>query len=135
MRRSNNDLHYNVCTAIAVDNGAWRQAQLGLKCGGLGLCSVSLHAAAAFIASLASSGYGSADYIHLQQAVVAFNSWVSHSYPEGFVWNDREPTFLHLAGVFLSCQQSSSPVSGSPSFFLLAISGPFTWFGLAPRVQ
>eukprot|EP00731_Ephydatia_muelleri_P011531 Em0006g425a len=53
------------------------QAQLGLKFGGLGLRSVSLHAAAAFIASLASSGFGSADYIHLQQAVVAFNSQVS----------------------------------------------------------
>eukprot|EP00731_Ephydatia_muelleri_P016621 Em0009g1045a len=68
---------FALCTAIEVPNGAWCQAQLGLKCGGLGLRSVSLHAAAAFIASLSSSGFGSADYIHLQQAVVAFNSQVS----------------------------------------------------------
>ncbi|KAL5474556.1 hypothetical protein EMCRGX_G026517 [Ephydatia muelleri] len=66
-----------LCTAIEVPNGAWCQAQLGLKFGGLGLRSVSLHAAAAFMASLSSSGFGSADYIHLQQAVVAFNSQVS----------------------------------------------------------
>ena len=36
-----------------------------------------LHAAAAFIASLSSPGFGSADSIHLQQAVLAFNSQVS----------------------------------------------------------
>ncbi|KAL5503348.1 hypothetical protein EMCRGX_G010279 [Ephydatia muelleri] len=84
-----------LCTAIEVPNGAWCQAQLGLKFGGLGLRSVSLHAAAAFMASLSSSDFGSAYYIHLQQAVVAFNSQVSlpnaisvissglsHSYPE-----------------------------------------------------
>ena len=68
---------FALCTAIEVPNRAWCQAQLGLKFGGLGLRSVSFHAAAAFIASLSSSGYGSADYIHLQQAVVAFNSQVS----------------------------------------------------------
>ena len=69
---------FALCTAIEVPNGAWHQVQLGLKFGGLGLRAVSLHAAAAaFIASLSSSGFGSADYIHLQQAVVAFNSQVS----------------------------------------------------------
>ena len=68
---------FALCTAIEVPNGAWCQAQLGLKFSGLGRRSVSIHAAAAFIASLSSSGFGSADYIHLQQAVVAFNSQVS----------------------------------------------------------
>ena len=68
---------FALCTAIEVPNEAWCQAQLGLKFGGLGLRSLSLHVAAAFIASLSSSGFGSADYIHLQQAVVAFNSQVS----------------------------------------------------------
>ena len=34
-------------------------------------------------------------------------------------------------GVFLHCPQSSLPVSGISSCFLLAISGPFSWFGLA----
>ena len=69
---------FALCTAIEVPNGAWCQAQLGLKFGGLGLRSASLHAAAAFIASLSSSGFGSADCIHLQQAVVAFNSQLMH---------------------------------------------------------
>eukprot|EP00731_Ephydatia_muelleri_P000108 Em0001g108a len=73
MRRSSSALYY-AQLHVEVPNGAWRQAQLGLKFGGVGLCSVSLHAAAAFIASLSSSGFGS---IHLQQAVVAFNSQVS----------------------------------------------------------
>ena len=57
---------FALCTAIEVPNGAWCQARLGLKFSGLSLCSVSLHAAAAFIVSLSSSGYGSADYINLQ---------------------------------------------------------------------
>ena len=49
---------FALCTAIEVPNGAWCQAQqLGLKFGGLGLRSVSLHAAAAFMASLSSSGF------------------------------------------------------------------------------
>eukprot|EP00731_Ephydatia_muelleri_P022813 Em0015g396a len=73
---------FALCTAIEVPNEAWCQAQLGLKFGGLGLRSLSIHAAAAFMASLSSSGFGSADYIHLQQAVVAFNSQVS--LPKGF---------------------------------------------------
>ena len=68
---------FALCTAIEVPTEAWCQAQLGLKFGGLGLRSVSLHDAAAFIASVSFSGFGSAESIHLQQAVVAFNSQVS----------------------------------------------------------
>ena len=68
---------FALCTAIEFPNGAWCQAQLGLKFGGLGLHPVLHHAAAAFIASLSSSSFGSADSIYLQQAVVAFNSKVS----------------------------------------------------------
>ena len=57
---------FAMCSAINVTNNAWSQAQLGPKFGGLDLCSLSHHAAAAFIASLSFSGLGSADNIHLQ---------------------------------------------------------------------
>ena len=72
-----NQSRFAVCTAIEVPNGACCKAQLGLKFGGLGLLSISLHAAAAFIAFLSSSGFCSADSIHLQQAEVVYNSQVS----------------------------------------------------------
>ena len=66
-----------MCSAINVTNDAWSQAQLGLKFGGLGLRSLSHHAAAAFIASMSFSYFGKADNIHLQQAVAMFNTQVS----------------------------------------------------------
>ena len=68
-----------MCTAINVTDDAWSQAFLGPKFGGLGLHSLSHHAAAAFIVSLSFSGLGSADNIHLQQAVAVFNTQVSLS--------------------------------------------------------
>ncbi|KAL5477349.1 hypothetical protein EMCRGX_G024139 [Ephydatia muelleri] len=45
--------------------------------GGLGLRSLTHHAAAAFIASLSFFGFGKADNIHLKQAVAMFNTQVS----------------------------------------------------------
>ena len=67
-----------LCSAIEVSDSAWKQAQLGLRFGGLGLCSLSCHAAsAAFIASLSSSGLGLSNNHHLQQAVVVYNSKVA----------------------------------------------------------
>ena len=38
-----------LCAAIEIPNDAWCQAQLGLKHGGLDLCSLSQHTAAAVI--------------------------------------------------------------------------------------
>ena len=67
-----------LCSAIEVSDSAWKQAQLGLRFGGLGLRSLSCHAtSAAFIASLSSSGLGLSNNHHLQQAVVVYNSKVS----------------------------------------------------------
>ncbi|KAL5481702.1 hypothetical protein EMCRGX_G021929 [Ephydatia muelleri] len=54
-----------------------KAAQLGLRHGGLGLRSLSLHAPAAFIASLMSSGHGCLDNTCLQQAVTLYNAKVS----------------------------------------------------------
>ena len=47
---------FSTSLAVDVSDGAWHQAQLGLRHGGLGLRTLSLHAPAAFIASLISSG-------------------------------------------------------------------------------
>ena len=139
--------YFTMCSSMLPTTPG--QAQLGPKFGGLGLRSLSHHVAAAFIASLSFSGVGSADNIHLQQAVAVFNthaglplqyhlgqfcSGLFHS-PEGLVRNDPSTTVPHVVGVFLPCQQSSPPVSGSSSCFLTAISGSFLWFGVAPRVE
>ena len=54
-------------------------AQLSLSHGGLGLCSVSHHSSAAYIASLCSSGFANRDHKHLARAVDSFNRIVSPS--------------------------------------------------------
>ena len=66
-----------LCSAIDVSDTAWKQAQLSLRFGGLGLRSLSCHAAAAYIASLSLSGLGQSSNHHLQQAVIAYNSKVA----------------------------------------------------------
>ena len=65
---------FSTSLAFDVSDGAWHQAQLGLRHGGLGLRSLSLHA---FIASLISSGHGCLDNTCLQQAVTLYNAKVS----------------------------------------------------------
>ena len=65
------------CSAIEVSDTAWKQAQLSLRFGGLGLRSLSCHATAAYIASLSLSGLGQSNNHHLQQAVIAYNSKVA----------------------------------------------------------
>eukprot|EP00731_Ephydatia_muelleri_P031244 Em0022g758a len=61
---------------LDVPDPNWQQAQLSQSFGGLGFRSLALHCSAAFIASLASSGFGSADNIHMLQAVTRFNTQV-----------------------------------------------------------
>ena len=55
------------------------QAQLSLSRGGLGLRSLSSHAAAAYIASLCSLDFSSLSSLHLTSAIGKFNSSVSPS--------------------------------------------------------
>lgn len=55
------------CSATEVPNETWYQAQLRHKCGGLGLHSVSLDDVAAFLASVSSTRFDSADSIHLSR--------------------------------------------------------------------
>ena len=67
------------CTGVHSSNVAWKQAQLSLSRGGLGLHSLSHHAPAAIIASLRFSGRGSDSHSHLLQAIDMFNSSVHPS--------------------------------------------------------
>ncbi|KAL5502936.1 hypothetical protein EMCRGX_G009797 [Ephydatia muelleri] len=65
------------CLAVDIPDPNWTQAQLSPSMGGFGLRSLSGHSPAAFISSLAASGFGNLDNVHLQQAVTRFNSQVS----------------------------------------------------------
>ena len=46
---------FATCSALDLTEHAWQQAQLGLRYGGLGMRSLSLHACAAYIASISSA--------------------------------------------------------------------------------
>ena len=70
---------FTSCTGVHSSNVAWKQAQLSLSRGGLGLHSLSHHAPAAFIASICLSGRGSDSHAHLLQAIEMFNSSVHPS--------------------------------------------------------
>eukprot|EP00731_Ephydatia_muelleri_P024145 Em0016g416a len=61
---------FSNCVATDISDVAWKQAQLGLSYGGLGLRSISHHSCAAYIASLSFSGLGSADNPHLVRSIV-----------------------------------------------------------------
>ena len=64
-------------SALDLTEHAWQQAQLGLRYGGLGLHSLALHACAAYIASISSSGFADVGNQHLLHAVNTFNGLVS----------------------------------------------------------
>ena len=78
-------LCFSSCVAIDVPDTQWQQAQLSPKLGGLGLRSLSLHACAAFIFSVASLEMGNPDNTHLQQAILRFNAGSLHRTPSP--WN------------------------------------------------
>ena len=66
---------FATCSALELTEHAW-QAQLGLRYGGLGLRSLALHACAAFIGSIRSSGFADVDNEHLKHAMSTFNGLV-----------------------------------------------------------
>ena len=64
-------------TSVDLTDVSWNQAQLSLSRGGLGMRSLMLHAPAAYIASVCSSGYGLQSLTHLIHAVEMFNVCVA----------------------------------------------------------
>ena len=70
-------MRFSNCVATDISDVAWKQAQLGLSYGGLGLHSISHHSCVAYIASLSFSGLGSADNPHLMRSIVKYNGLVS----------------------------------------------------------
>ena len=138
-------LCFTSCIAVDVPDPNWQQAQLSQSFGGLGFRSLALHCSAAFIASLASSGFGSADNIHMLQAVTRFNTQVP---PDESI--TAEEVLVNLPPqralskkldmhVFQSLLSSSSPVNKAR---ILSVSAPHagswisvipsTWSGSAP---
>ena len=126
---------FAMCSAINVTDDAWSRAQLGPKFGVLGLRSLSHHAAAAFIASLSFSGLGSADIIHLQQAV--FNTQVSLSNAISVNSVQDSPFPQKVLSGMIQVQQfhillgSSSPANRAR---LLSVAAPHasSWLSVVP---
>ena len=65
------------CTMVDTSDIAWRQAQLSLSRGGIGLRCLSLHSSVACIASIIASSYCSKQSTHLPHYIDLFNSSVS----------------------------------------------------------
>ena len=130
-------LCFTSCIAVDVPDPNWQQAQLSQSFGGLGFRSLALHCSAAFIASLASSGFGSADNIHMLQAVTRFNTQVP---PDESI--TAEEVLVNLPPqralskkldmhVFQSLLSSSSPVNKAR---ILSVSAPHagSWISVIP---
>ena len=64
-------------TSVDLTDVSWNQAQLSLSRGGLGMRSLMLHAPAANIASICSSGYGLQSLTHLTHDVEMFSVCVA----------------------------------------------------------
>ena len=62
-----------------TSDDAWEQAQLSLSRGGLGLCRLSKHSPACYIASVCMSGLFSAPQQHLLQSIDDFNHCIPPS--------------------------------------------------------
>ena len=75
-----NDVRHCFALSTAVDttNSAWKQAQLSLSRGGLGLHRLSEHSSACYIASLSMAGMCSESNRHLLNAINQFNEHVSN---------------------------------------------------------
>ena len=124
-------------SAIEVSDTAWKQAQLSLRFGGLGLRSLPCHAAAPFISSLSSSGLGKLHNLHLQQAVTDYNSKVaSHNAitVESVLASpipQRELSSKIDEEQFKSLLEASSPANKAR---LLSISAPHSpsWLSVLP---
>ena len=67
---------FSECTALDTSDIDWMQAQLSLSRGGLGLRSLSCHSAAAYLASLSSSGFDKSFNLNLSESIVLFNEVV-----------------------------------------------------------
>ena len=75
-----NDVRHCFALSTAVDttNSAWKQAQLSLSRGGLGLRRLSEHSSACYIASLSMAGMCTESNQHLLNAINQFNEHVSN---------------------------------------------------------
>ncbi|KAL5459944.1 hypothetical protein EMCRGX_G033342 [Ephydatia muelleri] len=91
---------FSECTGVDTSDTAWKQAQLSLSRGGLGLRSLSNHSSAAYISFICSSGFGSKSVHHLSQAVETkpissthASAWLSVTPSEGLGLHLDPPVF------------------------------------------
>ena len=131
---------FSSCAYIDIPDEAWKQAQLCLSFGGLGIRPTSLHSSAAYIASLSISGFGYSADQNLMQAVDHFNSLVlpSDVISVESVLNapvlQRDLYKKIDSKLFQSLLISSSPANRA---HLLSESAPHaaSWLSVTPSVQ
>ena len=70
---------FALCTGVDTTNSSWEQAQLILSRGGIGLCSLSDHSAACYIASLSMSTLDLISNQHLVHSIGEYNSGIPTS--------------------------------------------------------
>ena len=71
--------HFSDCVAIDASDSDWRQVQLSLSRGGLGLRKLELHCSATYLASIIKAGCSEPLDEFTLQAVTIYNSLVPHA--------------------------------------------------------
>ena len=118
---------FTECQAIHTTDSSWKQAQLSLSRGGLGLCSLAHHSTAAFIASISTAGLASPSDNFLAEAV---NLYYMSVPPECAVNIDSLATYpcrQHTSSAMLESTQFNSLLSESSTADkarLLSMSSP-----------
>ena len=113
--------------AIDTTDSSWKQAQLSLSRGGLGLCSLAHHSTAAFIASISTAGHASPSDNFLVEAVNSYNMSVP---PESAIGIDSlatTPCRQHTLSATVESTQFNSLLSESSTAdkaSLLSVSSP-----------
>ena len=128
---------FTECQAIHTTDSSWKQAQLSLSRGGLGLHSLAHHPTAAFIASISTAGLASPSDNFLVEAVNSYNTSVP---PESAVDIDSltiTPCRQHTLSATLESTQFSSFLSESSTADkarLLSVSSPHasSWLSAVP---
>ena len=126
-------------TGVDVLDSAWRQAQMSLRRGGFGLCSLAIHSSAAYITSLCGSD-GVISTPHLENAITHYTTCVplsdslSISSLEG-----HTPTQKKLSDAIEEMQFNSLLTSCSlaDKARLLSVSSPHAsaWISVVPSLS
>ena len=128
---------FTVRQAIDTTDSSWKQAQLSLSRGGLGLRSLAHHSTAAFIASISTAGHASPSDHFLVEAVNSYNTSVP---PESAIDINSlatTPCRQHTLSATVESTQFNSLLSESSTVDkarLLSVSLPHasSWLSVVP---